>query len=75
MWLKDKVVHAATLWNPFQPDAWGFAAPRTFGLERLLVLKGEALVAATPGAVDSETRPTADRALEQALAFLEMRCD
>jgi hypothetical protein len=55
LWLKDKVEHAATLWNPFQPDAWGFAAPRTFGLQRLLVLKGEALVAATPGAVDSET--------------------
>jgi hypothetical protein len=55
LWLKDKVVHAATLWNPFQPDAWGFAAPRTFGLEHLLVLRGEALVAATPGEVGSDT--------------------
>ncbi|HEV3444281.1 MAG TPA: hypothetical protein VG099_06535 [Gemmataceae bacterium] len=55
LWLKDKVVQAATLWNPFQPDTWGFAAPRTFGLEHLLVLRGEALVAATPGEVGSDT--------------------
>src|SRR5205807_4799171 len=55
LWLKEQIVDAATLWDPFQADAWGFASPRTFDLDRLLVLKDDAVVAATPLKADSES--------------------
>jgi len=49
--LKEKVVEAKSLWPEFnrvRPYALGFAPPRTWSVEEMLVQEGDAIVAVTP---------------------------
>jgi hypothetical protein len=48
LWLKGQVVDARKAWPAFRADSWGFAPPRRWPADRLLVVGKEVLVAATP---------------------------
>jgi hypothetical protein len=52
VYLRDRVVKARTLYEPFRPVFAGFAAHHEWGLDALFVRDGEALVAATPDEPD-----------------------
>src|SRR5436305_402797 len=47
-----RAVDSRALWADFRPDRAGFAPPRQWGIDRLAVDAGEAIVAATPDEAD-----------------------
>ncbi len=50
--LKTQVIAAETLWVPFQPDSYGFAPHRQWGVDQLEVREGEAVVTANSNEAD-----------------------
>ena len=51
LWLKERVIEAEDLWPGFKPRGprgLGFAPRRQWGIDRMVTLGGEAVVAATP---------------------------
>jgi hypothetical protein len=61
VWLKDEVVASTGLWPKFKPDALGFTPWHEWPASRLLVVRGEAIVAATSDEADpAQARYAAD---------------
>jgi hypothetical protein len=52
LWLKDRVEDAGEVYRPFRATFMGFADHRQWGADRMLVVDGEALVAATTDEAD-----------------------
>jgi len=52
LWLKDRIVLSTKLWTEYKPTASGFAPSREWKLDRLLMKKGDVIVAATPDEAD-----------------------
>jgi len=52
LWLKGEVVESTTLWPTPQLNRHGFVSHRRWGLDRMLVVGGEAIGAATPNEAD-----------------------
>ena len=65
LWLKGQMVDARQLWPDFKPTGprgGGFAPRRRWGIDRMVVVEGQAVVAATPDEADP-ARATYDRAV------------
>jgi hypothetical protein len=48
LWLRGEVVDSRKVWARFEPDRWGFAPARQWGIDRMLVVGEKAIVAMTP---------------------------
>jgi hypothetical protein len=60
LWLADRVLDARRLWGDSQPDRWGFLPARARRVDAMLVVDGEAIVAATTDEPDPEGAVYAD---------------
>ncbi len=60
LWLKGEVVESTRLWPQPRPGSAGFTRHRQWGLDRMLVARGQAIVAATPNEPDPERAAYAD---------------
>jgi hypothetical protein len=52
LWLRGEVVDSRKVWEEFRPDRWGFGPAHQWPQGRLLAVKGDAVVAATPDEAD-----------------------
>jgi hypothetical protein len=52
LWLRGQVVDSRKAWPAFKPDQWGFASPRQWAADRMLVVGRDVVAAATPDEAD-----------------------